>query len=286
MSDELEGARSQIARLEREVERLRRRLEDERFAEDLRDAMTLAAAAGTIGSPVKHGRLIEMIVETAAAVIGARAGSLFLIDFATDELVFEVAIGPEADQIEGFRMPVTQGIAGLVATSGQPMAVSDAREHPQVFKEIGDRVRHHPESILCVPLFYGDRVIGVFEMIDKAGAPSFTGEDMRVLGMFANQAAIAIELSRTYRHVMPLMVELLASLGEEDSGRRIALAERGASFALDLEDEVSYQEAIDLAKLVQEIAWRGDEERAAALTILRGFADYLRSRVEVFEGQG
>ena len=286
MSDELEAARADVERLEREVERLRRRLDDERFAEDLRDSVTLAAAAGTIGSPVKHARLIEMIVETAAAVIGARAGSLFLIDLATDELVFEVAIGPEADRIEGFRMPMTQGIAGLVATSGQPMAVSDARENPRVFKEIGDRVKHHPESILCVPLFYGDRVIGVFEMIDKVAGSSFTGEDMRVLGMFANQAAIAIELSRTYRHVMPLMVELLAALGETDPARRIVLAERGTAFAMDLEDEISYQEAIDLAKLVQEIAWRGDEERVAVLTILRGFADYLRTRAEVFEGLG
>jgi len=286
MSDELEAARSEIERLEREVDRLRRSRDDERFAEDLRDAVTLAAATGTIGSPVKHARLIEMIVETAAAVIGARAGSLFLIDFATDELTFEVAIGPEADQIEGFRLPMTQGIAGLVATSGQPMAVSDARENPAVFKEVGDRVKHHPESILCVPLSYEDRVIGVFEMLDKTGPTGFTGEDMRILGMFAAQAAIAIELSRTYRHVMPLMVELLAALGETDPARRIALAERGTAFAMDLEAEVSYQEALDLAKLVQEIAWRGEEEREAVLTILRGFADYLRARAEVFEALG
>lgn len=286
MSDELAAARAEIGRLEREVERLRRRLDDERFAEDLRDAVTLAAAAGTIGSPVKHARLIQMIVETAAVVIGARAGSLFLIDFATDELAFEVAIGPEADQIEGFRMPMTQGIAGLVATSGQPMAVSDARENPAVFKEIGDRVKHHPESILCVPLSYEDRVIGVFEMLDKAGPTGFTGEDMRILGMFASQAAIAIELSRTYRHVMPLMAELLAALGETDASRRIAFAERGAAFAVNLEGEVSYQEAIDLANLVQEIAWRGDGERAAVLTMLRGFAAYLRTRAELLEDLG
>src|SRR5512141_1624379 len=278
-----EGSQGEVERLRSEVERLKRRLEDERFAEDLRAAVTLAAAAGTIGSPVKHGRLIEMIVETAAGVIGARAGSLFLIDPATDELVFEVAIGPEAEQIEGFRMPMTQGIAGLVATSGQPMIVSEARENPQVFREVGERIKHLPESILCVPLFYGDRVIGVFEMIDKLAGPSFTPDDMQVLGLFANQAAIAIELSRTYRHVMPLMIELLASLGETDSARRIALAERATPFALDLEDDVSYQEAIDLAKLVQEIAWRGDEERAAVLAILRGFSGYLRSRTEMYE---
>jgi GAF domain-containing protein len=246
--------------------------------------MTLAAAAGTIGSPVRHGRLLEMIVETAAGVIGARAGSLFLIDFATDELVFEVAIGPEAEQIEGVRMPMTRGIAGLVATSGQPMIVSEARENPKVFREVGERIKHLPESILCIPLFYGDRVIGVFEMIDKLGATSFTSDDMRVLGLFANQAAIAIELSRTYRHVMPLMIELLASLGATDPSLRVALAERATAFALDLEDEVGYQEAIDLAKLVQEIAWRGGEERAAVLAILRAFAGYLRSRAAMYEG--
>jgi len=280
MAEDVEGLRATVVRQQEEIDRLRRRLDDERFAEDLREAITLAAAAGTIGSPVRHVRLLEMIVETAAAVIGARAGSLFLIDFATDELVFEVAIGPEADQIEGFRMPLTQGIAGLVATSGQPMIVSEARENPAVFKEIGDRVKHHPESILCVPLFSWDRVIGVFEMIDKLAAPTFTSEDIRVLGMFANQAAIGIELSRTYRHVAPLMVELLAALGERDSGRRVALTERASEFSVGLEDEVSYQEALDLAKLVQEIAWRGDEERAAVLAILRGFAGYLRSRPE------
>ncbi len=281
MSGELDEARATIARQADEIEWLRPRLADARFAEDLRATLTLAAAAGTIGSPVRHGRLVEMVVETAAAVIEARAGSLFLIDPATDELVFEVTIGPRAEQIEGFRMPITQGIAGLVATSGQAMAISDAHENPRVFKEIGDRIRYHPESILCVPLFYADRIIGVLEMLDKIGAPGFSGGDMRILGMFANQAAVAIELSRTYRHLAPLIGELLTSLGDIAPEQKRALSERSETFASHVEEEVSYREALDLAKLVQEIAWRGDEERVACLAILRGFADYLRSRPEV-----
>ncbi len=280
MSGEPEEARATIERQTEEIERLRRRLSDARFAEDLRETLTLAAAAGTIGSPVGHGRLVEMIVETAAAVIGARAGSLFLIDPAADELVFEVAFGPRAEQIEGFRMPANRGIAGLVATSGQPMAISDAREDPRVFKDVGDRIGYRPESILCVPLFYADRVLGVFEMLDKVGAPAFSGEDMRTLGMFANQAAVAIELSRTYRHLAPLIGELIASLGDTAADQKRTLSERSEAFAAHLEEEVSYQEALDLAKLVQEISWRGDEERVAVLAILRGFAGYLRSRPE------
>jgi GAF domain-containing protein len=281
MGDELEEARATIARQAEEIERLRRRLSDESFAEDLGQTLTLAAAVGTVASPVKHGLLLKMIVETAAAVIGARAGSLFLIDLATDELVFEVAFGSRAEQIEGHRMPAGRGIAGLVARSGQPMAISDARDNPQVFKDIGDRIGYHPESILCVPLFYADRVLGVFEMLDKVGAPAFSSEDMRTLGMFANQAAVAIELSRTYRHVAPLIGELLASLGHTAADQRRTLLERSEAFAAHVEEEVSYRETLDLATIIQEIAWRGEEERAACLAILRGFADYLRSRPEL-----
>jgi GAF domain-containing protein len=280
MADDPEVARATIARQAEEIDRLRGELADARFAEDLKNTLTLAAATGRISSPVAHRRLVEMILESAAAVIGARAGSLFLIDPSTDELIFEEAIGPRDERIEGSRMPISQGIAGLVATSGEPMAISDARDDPRVFKEIGDRIGYRPDSLLCVPLFSGDRVIGVLQMLDKIGEPAFSAKDMRTLGMFANQAAVALELSRTYRHLAPLIGELLASLGETpDDGR--ALAERSGPFAAHLEEEVSFHEALDLAELVQEIAWRGDEERAACLAILRGFSDYLRSRPDV-----
>jgi GAF domain-containing protein len=202
------------------------------------------------------------------------------VDPATDELIFEESIGPAGEKIEGTRMPVGKGIAGLVAASGQPMAVSDGGDQ-RVFTEIGDRIGYHPQSLLCVPLFSGGRLIGVLEMLDKISAPSFSPEDIRILGMFANEAAMAIELSRTYRQVAPLMSELLTSLGAAGAGSGRAFSERSEAFATRLEEDVSYQEALDLAKLVQEIAWRGDEERVACLTILRGFADYLRSRPEV-----
>jgi GAF domain-containing protein len=280
MRDEPGDARAGASEQAEEIERLRGRLADARFADDLREALTLAAAAGTIGSPVEHGRLVEMIVETAAAVIGARAGSLLLVDHATNELIFEESVGPHGEKIEGTRMPVGKGVAGLVAASGQAMTVSQAGD-PNVFKEIGDRIGYHPSSLMCVPLFSRDRLIGVLEMLDKIDAPAFSSDDMRILGMFSNQAAVALDLSRTYRHVSPLISELLASLGDADAGRRLALSDRSEAFAARLEDDVSYHEALDLARLVQEIAWRGDQERAACLTILQGFADYLRSRTGV-----
>ena len=189
------GSREQeeLARAREEISGLRRRLADERSAEELRDALTLAAAAGAIASPVEHSRLLEMIVETAARVIPSRAASLFLIDEETEELVFEVALGSKADEVRKFRVPLGHGIAGLVAVSGQPMAVSDAAKDPRQAADIAESVGYAPESILCVPLFYEEEITGVLELLDREGAPSYGPADMATLGLFANQAAVAIE---------------------------------------------------------------------------------------------
>src|SRR4051794_40981135 len=134
--DALARARETIARQQGEIERLKRRLADERFTEDLQEALTLAATAGTIASPMTHSRLLEMIVETAAHVIYARAAALFLIDEEAQELIFEVALGSKAEEVKKFRVPLGHGIAGLVAVSGQPMAVSDADRDPRQAADI------------------------------------------------------------------------------------------------------------------------------------------------------
>ena len=48
-----------LARAQEEISRLERRLSDERFAEELKDALTLAAAAWEIASPVTHSRFLR-----------------------------------------------------------------------------------------------------------------------------------------------------------------------------------------------------------------------------------
>ena len=154
----------------------------ERLAAYFRDALTLAATAGTIGSPVTHARLLEMIVETAAHVISARSAALFLLDDEAHELVFEVALGTKAEEAKKYRIPLGHGIAGLVAVSGQPMAISDAQSDPRLAADVAEGIGYIPQSILCMPLFYGDRIIGAIELLDKEGASSFDATRHRGAG--------------------------------------------------------------------------------------------------------
>lgn len=252
--------------------------EFERFAEDLRDTLAIAAAAGTIGSPVRHKDLLRAIVETAAHVCSAGAGSLFLIDRDNGELFFEVAIGPKAKEVERLRVPMGQGIAGLVAATGQAMAISDARNDPKVLDDIGERIGHTPENIVCVPMFFDDTVIGVLELLDKSGGGSFSPADMDALALFARQAAIAIQLSRTYRHLGPFVAEILSSMGSVDEDRIASLTRRAGSFTEAVEGDATFRRTMALAGLVHEIATRGEHEAEAVSEILRGFENYLKAK--------
>jgi len=255
----LAQARDTIAAQAREIDRLR-------------EALRLAATAGIIGSPVTHSRLLEMIVETGARVIGARAGALFLLDEDRNELSFEVAIGAKAEAVKKFRVPVGHGIAGLVAASGQAIAIADAGSDPRLASDVADSVGYVPQTLLCVPLFYGNRIIGALELLDKEGGRTFSASDIEALALFANQAAVALQLSRTYQDIARLV---RGSAGEPGGEGTMDLSSPPGARG---EDDIAAHDALELAGLVHEIARQGENERRACLTILLGFAEYLRKR--------
>ncbi|MGI9147213.1 MAG: GAF domain-containing protein [Chloroflexota bacterium] len=281
MQDEaqmLAQAQLTIAEQQYEIARLRRGRANDRIAEDVRAALNLAAATSAIIAPVTHSRLLEMIVETAARIIDAQAVSLFLLDDTKQELVFEVALGQKAAEVKNLRVPVGSGLAGLVAASGQPMAISDAQHDPRHASDIARRVGYAPQSILCVPLFHLDEVIGVFELLDKSSAPSFTPMDMELLGLFANQAAVAIEQSRGQRNLTALVANALALLAGTPESQTQVFTQRANSVAAGIQDDPDFRKALRLAELVQDIVRQGEHESQACEAILRGFAEYLHSQ--------
>lgn len=267
-----------IARQAAEIARLERRVVDDQFAEELRSAFSLTASTSILSAPVPQSRLLEMIVETAAHLITSRGAALFLIDEGAQELVFEVALGEKADKVKKFRVPLGTGIAGLVAVSGQPMAISDAQSDPRQAADIAKAVDYKPDSLLCVPLFFNDQIIGVLELLDREGQSSYTPEDMEALGLFAGQAAVAIAQSRTGQRLGALLAETLAASASL-SPEQIARLQKGAdAMAARLEDDGVFQRRLSLARLTLEIAGRGVSETQACEAILRGFAEFLRSQ--------
>jgi len=121
-----------------------------------------------------------------------------LLDDETGELVFSVPTGPKAERLTDIRIPSGKGIAGWVAEHEQPVLIPNVREDPRFYQEIDKISGFETKSILCVPLKAKTRLIGVLEAINKADGTSFTEEDELLLGVFAYQAAMAIENARLY----------------------------------------------------------------------------------------
>ncbi len=274
----LEEAREIIAQQSQEIAGLQQQLTDSHLADELREAFGLAGAVGVLASPVTHVRLLEMIVNTAARVIGARAAALFLVDHEASELIFEVATGSKAEMVKQFRVPLGEGIAGLVAVTAQPMAISNVQQDPRHASHIAESVGYMPQSILCVPLLHDDEVIGVFELLDREDGTSFTPADIDLLDQFASQAAVAIEQSRTFRNLAQMIGRILEELGLLPREQQEAIRERTEAFTRSVEETTNFQQTIELARLVQHIASQGKPEYRLCWQILENFGEYSRSQ--------
>ena len=266
---ELAAARKTIHEQELQLAELRDRQADARFANALRELLLMTGTMSTIGAPAKHNVVLDEIVETAANVTRSQAASLFVLDEERNDLVFQVALGEKADSVKNFRVPLGRGIAGYVAVTGQPIAVADTSQDPRFAPDIGKAIGYVPKTILCVPLYLNGRVIGVLELLDKAGGTPFSSADMDLLVRFANLAALALDQSRLMYDVRRFFRELLSEIAHDD-GLRQALT----GFADRTANDADRTQAFTLAKLVRDIGKEAGG-RHLAVELLTSVARFL-----------
>jgi GAF domain-containing protein len=276
--DALARAQMTIAQQAEEIQQLRRQIANADYTQGMHRALKIATLTGTIASPITHARLLEMIVETATKVIAAEASALFLLNDETQELTCEVVLGGGGPELKTFRLPLGHGIVGYVAATQQPLSIADAEHDPRRATNISEDLGFTPRTILCVPMFHNDRITGVLELCDKSDQASFTLEDTETLGWFANLAAVTIEMSRTQGNMESLMVEMLESTGDISNEQKQKMWQDAQRLSQHLQEDALWRQTIDLALLVQEIAYQGESELKACQSILRSFVTYLRSR--------
>jgi GAF domain-containing protein len=156
-------------------------------------ALRDAVAAGVLAAEAGQRELLQSIVEVARAIFGARAASIFLLDEVADELVFEAVAGEGSGTLIGKRLPSSTGIAGWVLVSGEPLVLSDVAQDPRFARDVAEATGYVPTSLMAVPLQHEERVLGVLQVLDRPQQERFSLSEMELLGLFAHQAAIALD---------------------------------------------------------------------------------------------
>lgn len=132
----------------------------------------------------------------------------------------------EGESADGLRVRVGEGITGWVAFTGQMLNVPDAANHPRAL-DVPGTLALPEESMLLAPLRSEGRVIGVV-VLARLGLDRFTEDDLRLLGVLADQAAVAMENARLHaareRHVAELGALLEISLASNHNAGEAELA--------------------------------------------------------------
>jgi len=187
-----------------------------------------AVAAGVVGSEEAFRALLSAIVEVARSIFGAKASSVLLLDEETEELVFAAVVGEGEEHLLGMRFPAGKGIAGWVLATRTSLVIEDVRQDPRFAGDVAEDTGYIPSGLMAAPLLYDERALGVLEVLDRPERSLFSLQEMELLGLFANQAAIAVDLLLRARKAEHLL---------EDDGGELALVARLAAAVDALEDE-------------------------------------------------
>ena len=163
------------------------------------EELRAAVAAGVLGAEESFQRLLQSVVEVARAIFRAQASSIFLLDEETDELVFEAVAGEGSDTLRGRRFPSSTGIAGWVLVARQPLVIENVGDDPRFARDAAESTGYVPRGLMAVPLLHEERALGVLEVLDRPQETRFSLAEIELLGLFANQAAIALDLLQRAR---------------------------------------------------------------------------------------
>lgn len=191
------AVRNPIQHLRSENHRLQERVDELQTQVDtLREAIialcTLQDVLKTIQPNTDVMALMDHVLHTALKSIGASDGSILLVDEEHQELYFAVVEGQVRNKLQGHRIPAGTGLAGWVVKNNKPIIVPNVNTDPRFYAAIDKNFQFKTRSLICVPLSYEGRMLGVLQAINKTGEREFNDDDLTLLNLVALLAAIAL----------------------------------------------------------------------------------------------
>jgi signal transduction histidine kinase len=159
----------------------------------------LVMVSRLLSSKLELSDLLTTIMRLASRVVGSERASLYLLDEATQELYFDIALGLEPDG-QKIRLKLGEGIAGTCAKEAKSLIINDTSADPRHSNKVDKESGFVTRSILTCPIIIKGNVLGVVQALNHIDGP-FTEKDQRNFEAFASQAAIAIENARLFSSI-------------------------------------------------------------------------------------
>ena len=252
--------------------------EESAVAAQLRQAVDAIDISNSLTAPLK--RAIDVLLELAAESVGSKEASVLVRDGNEGGLRFLTAISDVKEKLLKLRIPPGKGIAGLVFSTGQPMAVADVSGEGSFWSEADAKTGFKTITLLATPLRVEGEIIGVLEFVNRLGEPPyppFTPEEMDRAAEFAQAIARIIDT-----HDLATLIEsyfdhsIKASFAPrpawEDSNS-------GTQEWLDkLDSAPEHRDLMLLWVSLREMIGRGDAERELCRELIESLARFMKKQ--------
>lgn len=160
----------------------------------------LRATAADITAELELSKLLEIILKRAIALISATGGDLGLYDEDTSQLIIVTSHNMGKDYT-GTKMDLGEGVMGHVAETFKPLIIQDYEAWEGRSPQYLDGPWH---AAMSSPLTVHGRLVGTIGIVDSDHNRQFTSDDLNLLNLFAQQAAIAIRNAQLHAEVQRL----------------------------------------------------------------------------------
>jgi diguanylate cyclase (GGDEF)-like protein len=161
--------------------------------------------ARALTSTLELEQILGTIMHKMAQFFGPERWSLLMVDERSQELYYAIAVGENAESLKGLRVPLGEGVAGWVASTGNPLVVPDVSLDPQW----SAFAKKHPDlniqSIACLPVRSENRTLGVIQLLNSK-LDLLSEYSISFLRILCDYAAIAIRNSRSMKLIQELSI--------------------------------------------------------------------------------
>lgn len=191
--------REENARLKKAVKGLKKKVENlnSELYEKVSNLSDLYRAGMLLTSTLDLEEILVLLMELALKMIEGEVGSIMLLE--GGDLTTKITWGLEDEVIDALRLKTGENIACRVLKTAEPVLVNDLKNDSRF---VPKRVKVLITSLLCVPLKAREKVVGVLNVINRAGGEAFTEIDTEMVYALAGHAAVAIENARLHQETL------------------------------------------------------------------------------------
>lgn len=133
--------------------------------------------------------LLNEILTSSQSVMQAEAGSIFLPDQDTGELIIHSASGDMAPKLNATRIPKGRGVAGAVFENKESINIKDPKNDPRHYGKVDEKTGFQTRAMVTVPLLSGGDCLGVVQVLNPIGRDFFDDDDQNLFEGFAGLIA-------------------------------------------------------------------------------------------------